>query len=215
MMRPPYQCRAALALRKVSRQGCRSWRLPLGVCCILLSPVLLMPVLSCGKPASASGQRNEPARSSFRIESSAFKQGATIPTRYSCQGENISPPLAWANPPSGARSFALIVEDPDAPAGTWTHWVVYNLPAQARAMPENTPKQGELPNGGLQGTSSFGSVGYGGPCPPPGRAHRYFFRLYALDTVLALKAGAAKADVLAALKGHVLGEAQLMGRFKR
>jgi len=171
--------------------------------------------MSCSNPASGSTQRNEPAESSFRIESRAFKQGATIPARYSCQGENISPPLAWANPPSGARSFALIVEDPDAPAGTWTHWVVYNLPAQTRAMDENTPKQGELPNGGFQGTSSFGSVGYGGPCPPPGRAHRYFFRLYALDTVLALKAGATKAGVLAALKGHILGEAQLMGRFKR
>lgn len=215
-MRPSYQCRAALALRKVSRQGCCSWRPLLGVCCILLSPVLLMPVLSRGKPASGSGRRNEPAaESSFRIESSAFKEGATIPTRYTCLGENISPPLAWTDPPSGARSFALIVEDPDAPAGTWTHWLVYNLPAQARAMYENTPKQGELPNGGLQGMNSFGSVGYGGPCPPPGRAHRYFFRLYALDSVLDLKAGAAKAGVLAALKGHILGEAQLMGRFKR
>ncbi len=210
MMHPSYQCRAALALRKVSRQGCRSWRLLPGVCCILL-----LQVMSCSNPASGSTQRNEPAQSSFRIESRAFKQGATIPARYSCQGENISPPLAWANPPSGARSFALIVEDPDAPAGIWTHWVVYNLPAQARAMDENTPKLGELPNGGLQGTSSFGSVGYGGPCPPPGRAHRYFFRLYALDTVLELKAGATKAGVLAALKGHILGEAQLMGRFKR
>lgn len=127
----------------------------------------------------------------------------------------MSPPLAWTDPPAGTRSFALIVEDPDAPAGTWTHWVVYNLPAQVRAMEANTPKQAELPNGGLQGTSSFGTVGYGGPCPPAGKAHRYFFRLYALDAVLNLKAGAAKSDVLAALKGHVLGEAQLMGRFKR
>lgn len=210
MMRLSYQCRAALASRNVSRQGRFFWRLLLGLCCILL-----LPVMSCGNPASGSAQRNEPAQSSFRIESSAFKQGATIPNRYTCQGENVSPPLVWANPPAGARSFALIVEDPDAPAGTWIHWVVYNLPAQARAVDENTPKLAELPNGALQGMTSFGSVGYGGPCPPPGRAHRYFFRLYALDTVLDLKAGATKAGVLAALKGHILSEAQLMGRFKR
>jgi Raf kinase inhibitor-like YbhB/YbcL family protein len=177
--------------------------------------MLLLPGVSCGKPASGSAQGNEPAQSSFRIESRAFKQGATIANRYTCQGENISPPLSWTDPPSGARSFVLIVEDPDAPAGTWTHWVVYNLPARARSLDENTPKQDELPIGALQGMTSFGSVGYGGPCPPPGKAHRYFFRLYALDTVLDLKAGATKAGVLAALKGHILSEAQLMARFKR
>jgi Raf kinase inhibitor-like YbhB/YbcL family protein len=210
-----YQSRNTLASRKVSCRGRFSWRLALGVCCILLSPILLMPVVSCGNLASGSAQGKDPAQSSFRIESAAFKERAFIPARFSCQGENVSPPLAWTDSPAGARSFALIVEDPDAPAGTWTHWAVFNLPAQARAMDENAPKQGELPNGGLQGMTSFGSVGYGGPCPPPGKAHRYFFRLYALDTVLNLKAGAAKAGVLAAMKGHILGEAQLMGRFKR
>jgi len=215
MMRPPYQSRAALASRKVSRQVRCSWRFVLVLCCVLLSPILLLPVVSCGNPAPGSAQGEDPAQSSFRIESAAFKEGAFIPARFTCQGENVSPPLAWVDPPSGARSFALMVEDPDAPAGTWTHWVVYNLPAQARAMEVNTPKQGELPNGGLQGMSSFGSVGYGGPCPPPGKPHRYFFRLYALDTELNLQPGATKADMLAALKGHILGEAQLMGRFKR
>jgi len=214
-MRTSHQSGTALALCKVSRQVCCSWRLLLGVCCVLLSPILLLPVVSCGNPASGSAQEKAPPQSSFRIESAAFKEGALIPARFSCQGENVSPPLAWTDPPAGTRSFALIVEDPDAPAGTWIHWVVYNLPAQARAMEENTPKQDELSNGGLQGTTSFGSVGYGGPCPPPGKAHRYFFRLYALDAVLNLQAGATKADVLAALKGHVVGEAQLMGRFKR
>jgi len=214
-MRTSHQSGTALVLCKVSRQVCCSWRLLLGVCCVLLSPILLLPVVSCGNPASGSAQEKAPPQSSFRIESAAFKEGALIPARFSCQGENVSPPLAWTDPPAGTRSFALIVEDPDAPAGTWIHWVVYNLPAQARAMEENTPKQDELSNGGLQGTTSFGSVGYGGPCPPPGKAHRYFFRLYALDAVLNLQAGATKADVLAALKGHVVGEAQLMGRFKR
>ena len=214
-MRASSQCRNALASQRASCQGRSSWRLVLGICIMLLSPTLLIPVLSCGHPSSGSAQAKEPAHSSFRIESTAFKEGAFIPVRFTCQGENVSPPLTWTDPPRGTRSFALIVEDPDAPAGTWTHWVVYSLPAQGRAMNENTPKQGELPTGGMQGTSSFGSVGYGGPCPPPGKAHRYFFRLYALDTVLNLQAGAHKSEVLAALKGHVLGEAQLMGRFKR
>lgn len=214
-MRPFHRNRTSLTSHRVSRQGHCSWRLVLGVCGILLSPMLLMPIPSCGNPASGSAQGKQSAQTSFRIESTAFKQGALIPARFTCKGENVSPPLAWTDPPAGTRSFALIVEDPDAPAGTWTHWVVYNLPAHARAMGENTPKQGELPNGGLQGTSSFDSVGYGGPCPPPGNAHRYFFRLYALDTVLNLKAGAAKAEVQAAMKGHVVGRAELMGRFKR
>ncbi|HET7212259.1 MAG TPA: YbhB/YbcL family Raf kinase inhibitor-like protein [Terriglobia bacterium] len=214
-MRQSFQIRDALASRRLSCQARCCWKRALAVCIVLLSPLLLLPVVSCGDSASASAQRNNPARSSFHLESAAFKEGAFIPARFSCQGENVSPPLAWSGPPSGARSFALIVEDPDAPAGTWTHWVAYNLPAQSRAMAENTPEQGELANGGLQGTSSFGSVGYGGPCPPPGKAHRYFFRLYALDTLLDLKAGANSPDVLAAMQGHVMGEAQLMGRFKR
>ena len=209
------QIRGTLPPRRDSCQARCCWRHALVVCSILLSPILLIPVVSCGNSASGAAQGNDPARSTFHIESAAFKEGAFIPARFSCQGENVSPPLAWADPPAGVRSFTLIVEDPDAPAGTWTHWVAYNLPARARAMAENTPKQGELSNGGLQGTSSFGSVGYGGPCPPPGKAHRYFFRLYALDTVLNLKAGATRSDVVAAMKGHVVGEAQLMGRFKR
>lgn len=209
-MRLSFQIRDALASRRRSCQGRCCWRHALVVCIILL-----LPVVSCGDSASASAQGKDPAHSSFHLESTAFKEGAFIPTRFSCQGENVSPPLAWTGPPSGARSFALIVEDPDAPAGTWTHWVAYNLPAQSRAMTANMPKQGELANGGLQGTSSFGSVGYGGPCPPPGKAHRYFFRLYALDTLLDLKAGATRSEVQAAMKSHVVGEAQLMGRFKR
>lgn len=207
--------RNTFALRRFPRQGRYFWKLAPGACCILLALMLPMPVVSCGNPATGSAQGKGPAHSNFRVESAAFKEGSLIPTRFTCQGENVSPPLSWIDPPAGVRSFALIVEDPDAPAGTWTHWVVYNLPAQARAMDANTPKQDELPNGGLQGKNSFGSVGYGGPCPPAGKAHRYFFRLYALDVVLGLQAGADKSEVLAAMKGHVMGEAQLMGLFKR
>jgi Raf kinase inhibitor-like YbhB/YbcL family protein len=188
-------------------------KLDVGLWCGLL--VLLVPAVSCGSSAHAPAQGSGPSPSGFRIESAAFKEGASIPVRFTCEGEDISPALSWSGAPAGTRSFALIVDDPDAPAGVWTHWVVYNLPAQTNAMDENQPKQARLPNGGLQGLSSFGHVGYGGPCPPPGPAHRYFFRVYALDAVLSLEPGASKQQVLAAMKGHILGHAQLMGRFKR
>lgn len=186
-----------------------------GLACLFLFAILIAAAASSGNSALQSAQRPVPAPSGFRIESAAFKEGAFIPTRFSCRGENVSPPLKWTNPPAGSRSFALIVEDPDAPSGNWAHWVVFNLPAQTRALDENAPKQNKLPNGGLQGLNSFGNVGYGGPCPPPGKAHRYFFRLYALGDVLGLEARAPREDVLSALKGHTLGEAELMGRFER
>jgi Raf kinase inhibitor-like YbhB/YbcL family protein len=203
----------------LSRTVCRPLSLPqrfaLGLCCVLVFPMMLAPLVSCGSSAKSSQPAQDPAPSGFRIESTAFREGELIPTRFTCSGENVSPALRWTEPPTRTRSFVLIVDDPDAPAGVWTHWVVYNLPAQARAMDESEPKQAELPGGGLQGLNSFGRVGYGGPCPPPGNAHRYFFRLYALDAMLSLKPGASKQAVLAGTKGHVLGEAQLMGRFKR
>lgn len=180
-----------------------------------LFALLMVTTASCGNSSLKSAPRPDPSSSGFRIESAAFKQGAFIPPRFSCSGENVSPPLNWTDPPEVARSFALIVDDPDAPGGTWTHWVVFNLPAQTRALDENAPKQDKLPNGGLQGLNSFESVGYGGPCPPPGKAHRYFFRLYALNTVLSMQPRADREDVLSALKGHTVGEAQLMGVFKR
>ncbi|HEV2247164.1 MAG TPA: YbhB/YbcL family Raf kinase inhibitor-like protein [Terriglobia bacterium] len=180
-----------------------------------LFALLMMTAASCGNSSLQSAQRPDSSPSGFRIESAAFKQGAFIPSRFSCSGENLSPPLKWMDPPPGARSFALIVDDPDAPGGVWTHWVVFNLPAQTRALDENAPKQDKLSNGALQGLNSFESVGYGGPCPPPGKAHRYFFRLYALDTVLTLQPRAPREDVAPALKGHTLGETELMGLFKR
>ena len=176
---------------------------------------LLAPAASSGSSAHGPEQASGPSTSGFRMESAAFKEGSGIPVRFTCEGEDVSPALTWAGAPAGTRSFALIVEDPDAPGGVWTHWVVYNLPATTKAMDENQPKQAQLPNGGLQGLSSFGHVGYGGPCPPPGPAHRYFFRLYALDAALPLESGAGKQQVIDAMKGHILGQAQLMGRFKR
>ncbi|HXL52771.1 MAG TPA: YbhB/YbcL family Raf kinase inhibitor-like protein [Gemmatimonadales bacterium] len=152
----------------------------------------------------------------FILTSSAFKDGATIPGKHTCDGVDVSPPLAWSGTPAGTRSVALIADDPDAPGGTWVHWVLYNLPAEVSELPENIAKVESLDLGGArQGRTDFRRPGYGGPCPPPGPAHRYFFKLYALDTRLELKAGAQKKDVEAAMEGHVLGSAQLMGTYAR
>jgi Raf kinase inhibitor-like YbhB/YbcL family protein len=130
-------------------------------------------------------------------------------------GEDLSPPLHWGVPPAATRSFVLIVDDPDAPVGTWVHWVIYDIPLDLRGLTEGIPTKDHLPNGAMQGLNDFKRIGYGGPCPPPGKPHRYYFKLYALDAILKLKPRATKAHVSAACKGHVLAEAQLMGRFSR
>jgi len=150
----------------------------------------------------------------FEVASSAFAQGEPIPVRFTCDGDDISPPLAWGDPPEGTASFALINDDPDAPAGTWVHWVLYNLPADARSLTEAVPSDAELPDGSLHGQNSWRRLGYGGPCPPRS-THRYFFKLYALDTTLDLASGANKEAVLRAMEGHILGQAELMGVYSR
>jgi len=152
----------------------------------------------------------------FILTSAAFKDGAPIPGKYTCDGGDVSPPLTWSGAPAGTRSVALIADDPDAPGGTWVHWVLYNLPAEVSELPENIAKVESLDLGGArQGRNDFRRPGYGGPCPPPGPAHRYFFKLYALDAPLTLKPGAQKKDVDAAMEGHVLGTAQLIGTYAR
>jgi Raf kinase inhibitor-like YbhB/YbcL family protein len=153
----------------------------------------------------------------FSLTSAAFKDGAAIPVKYTCDGADASPPLAWSGAPAGTAAFALIVDDPDAPAGTWVHWVLYNLPGTATRLPENVAKTDAPPElgGALQGRNDFRRTGYGGPCPPPGPAHRYFFKLSALDGALKLAAGVQKRDLEAAMRGHVLGTAQLMGSYSR
>ncbi|MCL6480780.1 MAG: YbhB/YbcL family Raf kinase inhibitor-like protein [Firmicutes bacterium] len=151
----------------------------------------------------------------LHLTSTAFEPNGTIPKRHTCDGPDVSPPLAWNDPPAGTQSFALIMDDPDAPAGTWVHWVLFNLPASARALPENVPKVEQLADGALQGRNDFRRIGYGGPCPPKGPAHRYFFKLYALDTRLALRAGATRADVERAMAGHILAQGELVGRYGR
>lgn len=152
---------------------------------------------------------------SFELQSSAFKPGEEIPKKFTCDGPDVSPALSWGEAPTGTQSISLIMDDPDAPVGTWVHWVLYDLPADAHSLPEGVPKDNELSNGARQGRNDFRKVGYGGPCPPPGPAHRYFFKLYALDAKMNLKAGASKAELEKAMKGHILGQAELMGRYGR
>lgn len=151
----------------------------------------------------------------LEIKSSAFENGGSIPAKYTCKGEDISPPLAFSGVPTGAKSIALICDDPDAPMGTWVHWVIYNIPPDAAGLEEAMSKENRLPNGALQGMTDFRRIGYGGPCPPPGGPHRYYFKLYALDAVLGLKPGATKKALLGAMEGHIIAEAELMGKFKR
>jgi len=151
----------------------------------------------------------------IKITSSAFAEGQPIPAKHTCDGENVSPPLAWDKPAEATKSLALIVDDPDAPAGTWVHWVLYDLPPSTTELPEGMPGQNEVLAGAKQGRNDFKKIGYGGPCPPRGNPHRYFFKLYALDQKLNLTAGATKADVEKAMKGHILAEGKLMGMYKR
>jgi len=155
-----------------------------------------------------------PPQSKFSISTSSFQPDGDIPARFTCSGDNLSPALAWTEPPSGTQSLALIVDDPDAPGGVFTHWVLYDLAAGARRLPEGIQMKAD-PEGGRQGSNGFGETGYGGPCPPPGHVHRYYFRLYALDSKFGLPPGASKSALEKAMKGHVLAQAEVMGKFKR
>jgi Raf kinase inhibitor-like YbhB/YbcL family protein len=150
----------------------------------------------------------------MEIKSSAFKEGEIIPGKYTCDNIDISPPLVWSQVPAGTKTFALICDDPDAPMGTWVHWVIFNLPGNILELSENVPKSEVLKNGAKQGRNDFRNIGYGGPCPPGG-THRYYFKIYALDKELDSKPGITKKDLLKAMEGHILASGQLMGRYKR
>ncbi|MEN6421084.1 MAG: YbhB/YbcL family Raf kinase inhibitor-like protein [Smithella sp.] len=150
----------------------------------------------------------------MEIKSTSFNHEDMIPAKYTCDGQNISPPLSWNKAPEKTKSFALICDDPDAPAGLWVHWVLFDIPATVNALPENVSRKEEIAGIGKNGKNTSGRYGYDGPCPPGG-THRYYFKLYALDSMLNLKAGLTKDQLLAAMKGHVLAEAQLMGRYRR
>jgi Raf kinase inhibitor-like YbhB/YbcL family protein len=154
-------------------------------------------------------------RRGLQLTSSDFRHGEPIPPRHTCDAENRSPALVWTGVPVETRSFALICDDPDAPRGTWVHWVLYNLPAEAVELGTGVPPKPELPSGARHGLNDFRDLGYGGPCPPPGKPHRYFFRLHALDTMINLAPGVTRADLEGAIAGHVLGTGTLMGTYER
>ena len=150
----------------------------------------------------------------IKLTSTAFQNGGMIPTKYTCDGANVSPPLEWSGTPQSTKSLALICDDPDAPGKTWVHWVVFDLPTSRTSLPENVPPLETIAGGGNQGTNDFKKVGYGGPCPPSG-THRYFFKIYALDTELNLDSKSTKDKLLHVMKDHILAHGELMGRHKR
>jgi Raf kinase inhibitor-like YbhB/YbcL family protein len=151
----------------------------------------------------------------FRVSSPAFGDGGLVPKEYTADGRNDSPPLEWGDPPPATQSYALICDDPDAPRGTFVHWVLYNLPPALRHLHSAVPQSPTLPDGTRQGTNSFGRLGYGGPSPPPGPQHRYQFKVYALDTIVPLDTGATKEQLLEAMRGHTLAEGILTGMYGR
>lgn len=151
----------------------------------------------------------------LEMKSPAFKEGGKIPRQYSCEGSDISPALEWSVPPRGTQALALICDDPDAPGGTWVHWVVWNLPVNTLALQEAVPATPKLPNGAMQGLNDFRKVGWNGPCPPPGKPHRYVFKLYALDKKLDLPASTTKEKLVKEMHGHVLAQAELIGTYQR
>ncbi|MBW1720857.1 MAG: YbhB/YbcL family Raf kinase inhibitor-like protein [Deltaproteobacteria bacterium] len=150
----------------------------------------------------------------IEITSSAFKEGGMIPRQYTCDGKDISPPLAWSGVPEGTKSLALICDDPDAPMGTWVHWVLYGLPPDLQKLPEGIPDTEVLENGAKHGINDFRRYGYGGPCPPGG-THRYYFKIFALDTPMEMGPGLSKGELMKAMEGHILAQGELMGRYKR
>ena len=189
--------------------------------CLVLScfAVLSLLVASCDGTETQDEDRSssieEDAITTISLSSTAFKEGDKIPDNYTCDGQDISPALIWDEPPQQTEVFVLIVDDPDAPSGVFTHWVLFNIPASIRQLGEGIPTQEQLDSGALQGKNDFGRIGYGGPCPPQGSIHRYRFIIYALDQKLNLKEGASKKQVSDAMQGHILAQGQLTGTYQR
>ncbi|MDP2729595.1 MAG: YbhB/YbcL family Raf kinase inhibitor-like protein [Dehalococcoidales bacterium] len=177
--------------------------LPAAVCLAILT--------ACAPPETAPALKE----GKMKITSPAFQEGAAIPSRYSCDGEDISPALSWSGAPEGTRYFALVMDDPDAPGGIFTHWIIFNIPADSRGLAEAVATEPQLASGARQGRNDFGKLGYGGPCPPRGALHRYHFTLYALDQPLNLTAGVTRKQALDAMRGHTLAQTELIGTFQR
>jgi Raf kinase inhibitor-like YbhB/YbcL family protein len=176
----------------------------------LLGPTEEGSPYSLTEGTGSTGSLEDP----MKLTSTAFSENASIPIKYTCKGQDVSPSLSWNEPPAGTRSFALVMDDPDAPMATWVHWVLFNLPGTARGLPEGLPSTPTFKDGSAQGLTSARSVGYHGPCPPSG-THRYFFKLYALDITLALTSNDDTAALLEAMQGHILAQAELIGTFSK
>jgi Raf kinase inhibitor-like YbhB/YbcL family protein len=178
-----------------------------------LSKIFLITVLSPTISIATYGQGAKTM--SLTVTSTSFRSGGDIAKKFSCDGEDVSPQISWSGAPEGSKAFVLIAEDPDAPAGTWTHWVLYDVPAATTSFDEGLSKAEQLPDGLKQGRNDFRKIGYNGPCPPAGKPHRYFFRLYALDRILNVKPGAARSEIEKAMQGHILAQGEYMGRYRR
>lgn len=179
-----------------------------------LTGLLLVGCNSASDRSISRQQPPKPVSKIMKLESTAFTANGMIPFLYTCDGQDLSPPLSWDTPPTGTQSLALIIDDPDAPGQIFVHWVLYDLAPEVQQLPQGIGNQATLPGGGTQGKNDFGKLGYGGPCPPSG-IHRYFFKLYALERELGLKPGATKAQLEAAMSGHILATAELIGRYSR
>lgn len=191
------------------------------VAAVIVTVALAMPVTGSGSgpghralAASRDGQDGK-ATMSLQLSSAAFDDGESIPKRFTCQGSDVSPPLSWTDVPDGASSLALIVDDPDAPAGTWVHWVIFDMPTALTGLAEGVPADTITADGARQGINDFRRIGYGGPCPPAGEPHRYFFTLYALDVALGPLQDVTKDELLTSMRGHILAQSRLVGTYQR
>ncbi len=180
---------------------------------LLLAGLVARPRLDARATAAQAGAQKS-AETKLQLTSSSFEPDSALPAKYTCDGADVSPALAWNEPPAGTQSFGLVVDDPDVPTKTVIHWLIYDLPAATRALPEGVPTKAKLPDGSRQGKNDHGKIGYSGPCPPSGAAHHYFFKLYALDYQTGLKPKATDAYVEKAIKGHILAQAELIARFQ-
>ena len=176
-----------------------------------IAAVALIAAAACG----GGGDKLATSGPTIGITSPSFSEGSAIPSRYTCDGEDLSPPLSWSGIPQGTRSLALIADDPDAPGGTWVHWVLYAVAPDVTEIEEGSAGAVSTAIGAIDGTNDFRRLGYGGPCPPPGGPHRYLFKLFALDSEPELNEGATKKDLVRAMEGHVLAEGRLMGTYRR
>jgi len=181
---------------------------------VLFITLMIVLLLPSTKNLYSIEKKKGGALMDITVTSTVFSEGGKIPSRYSCDGQDISPPISWTQGPAGTKSYAMISDDPDAPMGTWVHWVIYNIPASVTSLPENVPGQPKLAGDTLQGTNDFKRHGYGGPCPPGG-THRYYFKVYALDTKLDAVPGLTKKKLLKAMEGHIIARGELIGTYSR